>query len=198
MKKVFAAIIGTIVLFVGGVCSASTTNGTNDFNLIEYCETHEIHSRGEFQAVLDYYVPQGESSNSSNPIDCEELSFELYIDYDNQTVSTDTLYLTDTNRGTKSGSVSREVYSSLGIKLYTITVHGTFSYSSNNVSTTSASGSFTPAPLSLWTSTPVISSGKINDKAFARISGTASILGGTTRNYSLTLTCDTNGTLDSY
>ena len=198
MKRVFALLLGTLVLFLGGVCNASTTNGTNNFDLIEYCETHEIQSREEFQAILDYYVPQGVSINTYDPIEGEEISFDVIIDYDNQTVLTDTVYLTDITRGTKSGSASRDAYSSLGIKIYTITVHGSFSYTSTNVNTTSASGSFTPAPLSLWTSTPVISSGKINDKAFERISGTASLIGGTTRNYSLTLTCDKNGNLGSY
>ena len=179
------------------MCNSSTINGTNDFDLIEYCETHEIHSREEFQRVLDYYVPQGEPINSSIPVDGEELSFEIHIDYVNQIVSTDTLYLTDMTRGTKSGSVSRDYYSSVGIKIFSITVHGSFTYSSTNVSTTSASGSFTPAPLSLWTSSPVISSGKTNGKAYARISGTATLLSNTC-SYSLTLTCDKNGNLGSY
>lgn len=198
MKRVIAALLGTLVLFLGGVCNASTINRTNDFDLIEYCETHEIQSREEFQSVLDYYVPQGGSINTYDPVEGEEISFEITIDYDNQTVSTKTVYLTDVTRGTKSGSASRDTYSSVGIKIYTVTVHGTFSYSSTNVSTTSASGSFTPAPLSLWTSSPVISSGKTNGKAYARISGTATLLGGTTRSYSLTLTCDKNGNLGSY
>lgn len=179
------------------MCNASTINGTNDFDLIEYCETHEIQSREEFQSILDYYVPEGGSINTYDPVDGEEISFEICIDYENQIVSTETLYLTHTTRGTKSGSVSRDYYSSVGIKIFSVTVHGSFTYNSTNVTTTSASGTFTPAPLSLWTSSPVVTTGKTNGKAYARISGTASLLGAT-KSYSLTLTCDKNGNLGSY
>ncbi len=198
MKKLLSLLLtGTLVLFCGGVCSASEINGTEEFNLIDYCESHDIHSKAEFQSILDYYVPQEEENNTLDNIDGEELAFEIKIDYINQTVSTETLYLTDSTRGSKSGSVSEDTYSALGIKIYSITVHGSFTYTSNNVSTTSATGSFDPAPLSPWTSSPTISSGKVNGKAYARISGTASFMGNT-RSYSLTLTCDTSGNLGSY
>ena len=182
---------------MGGVCSASDVNGTGEFNLIEYCETHEIQSKEEFQSILDYYVPQGGQDDDPDPIEGEEISFEIRIDYDSQTVTTVTLYEIIGNRATKSGSVSADTYSSVGIKLFTVTTNGSFNYTSSNVYTTSASGSFNPATLSPWTSTPTISSGKVNGKAYARTSGTATFLGSSI-SYSLTLTCDTSGNLGSY
>lgn len=198
MRRLISLLLsGTIVLLCGGVCSASDINGTDDFDLIEYCETHQIQSKEEFQSVLDYYVPQGGQDDDPDPIEGEEISFEIIIDYDYQTVTAVTLYEITGNRATKSGSVSADTYSSVGIKLFTVTTNGTFNYTSSNVNTTSASGSFTPATLSPWTSTPTISSGKVNGKAYARTSGTATFLGSSI-SYSLTLTCDKSGNLGSY
>lgn len=198
MKKLLSLLLmGTIVLLCGGAINAEEINGTRDFNLIVYCETHQINSRAEFQSVLDTYAPQQGSDINPDPIEGEEISFEIRINYDSQTVTAVTLFDTGDTRDTTSGSVSADTYSSIGVRIFTITVNGSFSYISTNVTTTSATGSFTPAPLSLWTSTPSVTKGKTNGKAYARIHGTASFLGSNI-NYSLTLTCDTSGTLDSY
>ena len=199
MRKLLSLLmLGTFVLFYGGVCNADEINETDGFDLIDYCETHDIKSRTEFQRILELYVPQSEIENISYEYsEYEEESFEVSIDYEEQTVSTITIYSAESTRGTRSGSAVQDVYSGVGIKIYSVTVRGKFTYGSGNVSTTSASGSFDPAALSPWTSTPTISSGKIGSKAYARISGTASWLGNTS-SYCLTLTCDTEGNLDSY
>lgn len=199
MRKLLSLLMaGTFVLLYGRVCSADEINGTDAFNLIDYCETHDIKSRTEFQSILELYVPQSELENVSYEFsEYEEESFEISIDYEEQTVSTITIYSAESTRGTRSGSAVQDVYSGVGIKIYSVTVRGTFTYGSGNVSTTSASGSFDPATLSPWTSNPTISSGKTGSKAYARISGTATWLGNTS-SYCLTLTCDTEGNLDSY
>ncbi len=199
MKKLLSLLMaGMFVLLYGRVCSADEINGTDAFNLIDYCETHDIKSRTEFQSILELYVPQSELENVSYEFsEYEEESFEISIDYEEQTVSTITIYSAESTRGTRSGSAVQDVYSGVGIKIYSVTVRGTFTYGSGNVSTTSASGSFDPATLSPWTSNPTISSGKTGSKAYARISGTATWLGNTS-SYCLTLTCDTEGNLDSY
>lgn len=45
MKKVLSVLLcSTLVCFYGGAVSASEINGTEPFNLIEYCENHEVHS----------------------------------------------------------------------------------------------------------------------------------------------------------
>ena len=198
MRKMLSLLLtGTIVLLYGGACCASEINRTDGFNLIDYCETHNIETRSEFQDILDYYAPQDDVDGFCDFSDEDEVSFEIFIDYDEQTVSTITVYSGESTRGTRSGSAVQDVYSGVGILIYSVTVHGRFNYGSGSVSTISASGSFDPAYMSPWTSTPTISSGKEDGKAYARISGTATWLGNTS-SYCLTLTCDTSGNLENY
>lgn len=97
-----------------------------------------------------------------------------------------------------SDSASKSYYNDSGIKIFTIKVNGTFSYTTGSCTTLSASGSYNRALLSTWTSTPTISSGNITTrKAYARISGTATS-GSSSISYSLTLTCDDSGNTSSY
>ena len=97
-----------------------------------------------------------------------------------------------------SNSVSRTYYSDVGAQIFKITVTGTFSYSTGTCTALSCGGSFTKPFYSTWTSTPSFTKGNINvSKAYARISGTATS-GGSTKTYSLTLTCDDSGSFSSY
>ena len=174
-----------------GVCF-DRISGSDDFDLIEYVEEHEIDSKQEFDEVISENVTGYEISDDYSDI----VFFDITVDHEESLVYVDVVRDLGTDlRGSKSGSVSREYYSQVGVHIFTISVTGNFTYSSGSCSCTSASGSFTPALLSLWTSSPVISRGNLSSgKAFARINGTATLI---TQNldYSLRLTCDSNGVL---
>ena len=196
MKKALATLLTVSVLFVMGGWTSTRNNGTEtDVSLIGYLETHEVDSYGEFIRVLE--------TISSEPIDEEEdigdvTSFSIDIDYDNMIVSVLTMSAASNNRTTATNTASKSYYTDSGIKIFTISVTGTFSYSTGSCTTTSASGSYKKAFLSLWNSTPTISSGNITTKkAYARISGTATS-GSNSISYSLTLTCNDSGTFSSY
>lgn len=91
---------------------------------------------------------------------------------------------------TKSGSKTSTVYSATGTSLYSITVHGTFSY--NGSSATAKSSSYSHAENSpLWS----FSSGSASvSGATATASGTfKSAL--TTKTLTVSLSCSANGTL---
>ena len=131
--------------------------------------------------------------------DFDEEYFNVEIDYENDTVEVDVIYSspTSTMGTTKSGGASHETYSSSGNLIYTVRINGTFSYTSTSCSTTSKSGSFERGFGSLWSSTPSVTSGTITStKAYARISGTATLLWESSA-YQLTLMCDTSGKLTS-
>lgn len=164
------------------------------FSLIDYLETHEINSYEDFLDVIESVSPESVDEDPSNVV-----FFDLEIDYDNMIVST--LVMRETTGDRSHGvtdSASKSYYNNNGIKIFTVNVQGSFSYTTGSCTTTSVSGSFNPAFLSLWTSTPTISSGNINTrKAYARISGTATC-GSNSMNYSLTLTCDDSGHTSSY
>ena len=186
-------------LFVleGGVCGSAEINGTEPFDLIEYCENHTINSEEELQEVLDLYI--GGSGNTdpdeySDP--SEVISFDLTIDYDNQYVITTTVYETTNTRSSTSGYAEKKYRNNLGIMIFKVRVDGTYSYNGSTCLTTSASGSFTPTPLLGWTSSPVLSTGKSGSKAYARTHGTA-YNGTVSQSYSIYLYCDVNGNLSS-
>ena len=167
------------------------------FSLIDYLETHEINSYEDFLDVIESVSPESVDEEDEDPNDIS--FFSIDIDYDNMIVSVLTMREASYDRShVASNSASKSYYSNSGFKIFTIKVNGTFSYSSGSCNTTSASGSFTRAFLSTWTSTPTISSGHINtSKAYARISGTATS-GSNSTSYSLTLTCDDSGNFSSY
>ena len=168
-----------------------------DFSLIDYLETHEINSYEEFLDVIETVSPESVDAEDEDPN--EIAFFSIDIDYDNMIVSVLTMREASYDRSyIASNSASKSYYSNSGIKKFTIKVEGTFSYTTGSCNTTSASGSYTRAPLSPWTSTPTISAGHITpSKAYARISGNA-VNGSNSTSYSLTLTCNDSGTFSSY
>ena len=156
--------------------------------------THEILSYSDFISVIEdnTYSYQGNMISLSS---FDEIYFDVYVDEQLETVEVDVIFEYTNQRGTKSGTASHDTYNSAGLLLYTVTVNGSFSYSSNSCSTTSATGSFNKPLTSLWSSNPSITKGNIsNKKAYARISGTASFLNNTST-YRLTLYCDNTGKL---
>lgn len=178
----------------GGWINPQIIDSESEFSLIKYLETHEVENYSDFEAVISAVSPE-----SIDSIDSESVAdFCINIDYENQIVSV----LTDeepiiTSSGV-SDTVSCSYYNDLGFKIFTISITGYFTYSSGWCYTSSASGSYTRASLSTWTSTPTISSGNFTSTvAYARISGTATS-GSNNLNYSLTLTCDDDGDLNSY
>lgn len=114
-----------ICLFIG-VCSSSEINGTDQFDLIEYCETHEIHSEEELQSVLDTYI--GESEYRDSGIDNLDtvISFDLTIDYENQYVITTTVYETYSDRGSTSGYVEQNYRNNTGGSGITLGVYSDY------------------------------------------------------------------------
>ena len=170
-------------------------NGT-DNSLIDYIESNEIESYEEFISVIQELSP--ESVDTDENLD-SITSFHIDIDYDCMLVSVTTISEVVSNRATgASSSANKSYYTSSGYKIFTVSVNGSFRYSSGSCSTTSANGSYNRNTLSSWTSTPLITSGNINAKiAYARISGTATS-GSESVYYSLTLTCNDSGSFTSY
>lgn len=196
MKKVLSVLLcSTLVCFYGAAVSASEINGTEPFNLIEYCENHEVHSEKELESVLYPYIGESDPTNTNESNNQDTVvSFDLTIDYENQYVITTTVYEQNDLRSSKSGSAEKKYRNSLGFVVFKVRVDGTFSYNGSTCSTTSASATFTPSPLSGWSSSPSASSGKSGSKAYARAYGTA-VNGGSSQSYSVYLYCDVNGNL---
>ena len=196
MVKTIATVLRITVLSVmGGLSAAPVSDNSTGFDLVKYIATHEIQSLEEFQEVIetntDYTAPE---------YNTEEISyFDICIDYESYTVCVTTMGYQSNTRATEvSNSASKDYYSSSGAKIFTITVSGRFSYTSNSCTNISKSGGFSHPFYSLWTSTPSVTSGHINStKAYARTSGTATS-GGNSISYSLTLTCDNNGHFSTY
>ncbi len=91
---------------------------------------------------------------------------------------------------TKSGSKTRTVYSATGVELYSLTVHGTFSYNGTSATTDHSLYSYTDeSPLWHFSDASSYCSG-----ATATASGTfeSSLI---SKTLSVSLTCSANGTL---
>ena len=184
-----ACIVVMSVMFGLGVMADE-----NKFNLIEYCETHQITSQAEFNNVLTNYCFVDETELF---VPNSEEYFCLEIDYVANTIIT-IVREQQSTRESDTNSCSKNFYDNYGNRIFTITVEGTFQFGLFVCFCTSASGSFTKPSSSQWTSTPTISSGNQSPSvAYARISGTATY-SNQTRNYSLTLTCDNTGTFGAY
>ena len=178
---------------VGGGSSLPDGNeNETEFSLINYLETHEVQSYEEFETII----------SSVSPEDADEIDsvkdFSISIDYDNKIVAVTTVEEALVRGNGVGDTASRSYYSDVGKKIFTISLTADFSYYTGHCSTISASGSYTRAYLSTWTSTPTISTGNFSpDVAYARISGTATS-GSSSIYYSLTMTCDDTGDIDVY
>lgn len=194
MKKLLASVLTALMFCFIGAADPQYNNNQTDIDLISYIETHEVDSYEEFVDIIQTVSPESVDEET----DSIE-SFSIDIDYDNKIISVTTIGEASYDRlNGASNSASRSYYSSSGAKIFTIKVSGTFGYTTGSCTTISASGSFTRASGSTWTSTPTISSGNITvRKAYARISGTATS-GASSISYSLTLTCDDSGNFGSY
>lgn len=197
MRRVLASVLTTVTLFVvGGQANPPIPDNGDDNRLIDYIESNEINSYEDFIDVIRVLSPESVDENEGiSDID----SFNIDIDYDNMLVSVITERYISYGKSSSAGrGVSKSYYTSDGIIIFTVSVEGTFSYSSGTCTTTSARGSFSRTGVSLWSSTPLITSGNINAKiAYARISGTATS-GSESVYYSLTLTCNDSGSFTSY
>lgn len=111
MKKVLSVLLcSTLVCFYGAAVSASEINGTEPFNLIEYCENHEVHSEKELESVLYPYIGESDPTNTNESNNQDTVvSFDLTIDYENQYVITTTVYEQNDLRSSKSGSAERSI-----------------------------------------------------------------------------------------
>ncbi len=198
MKRVLAtALTVATMCVIGGDSKPPIHADEVEFSLISYLETHEIDSYEEFTEIIQTHSVV---STDEIDIDPEKVSYFNYaIDYDSRIVSVITMgeATYDRSQGA-SNTATKSYYSESGIKQFTISVSGTFSYTSSSCNCISKTGSFTKPIYSLWTSTPSLTSGHINaGKAYAKIYGTATN-SVNTRSYSLTLTCDTSGNFTSY
>ena len=142
MRKLFALLMGVVIICSNGAISnASDLGEDKTFNLIEYCETHEINSEGQLEAVLCQYAGITDPQESNGDVDQNtEVSFDLEIDYENQMVITTTVYETSNIRSTKSGHAEKKYRNVFGFEVFTVRVDGSFNYNGTTSSTTSATG----------------------------------------------------------
>ncbi len=200
MKRMLSVLLTLVTIFT--FSNSVFAQEVENFDLIEYLENNEVDSYSEFIDVIRDNSPEVPMStvlysltyvNDQN----EEISFRYEIDYDNQLVEIDTVYLSVAAGTTTSGSAVHETYSSAGLLIFTVRVNGTFYRTTQSCSTQSKTGSFIPGHNSSWSSTPILSSGSFSStKAYARIYGTASWLL-QSKTYQLTLVCDNLGNLTS-
>lgn len=183
-------------VFSGGVFSPPDINGTDEFNLIEYCEDNRISSEEELQGIVSTYYGETRNTDSIEVYSDIVVSFDLTIDYENQYVITTTVYESRTARSATSGYSIKNYRSSSGFIIYKVRVDGSFNYNGTSCSTASATATFTPTPIYGWSSSPNASSGRSGDKAYARAYGTA-VNGGASNSYSVYLYCNANGELSS-
>lgn len=190
MKKTMAIVLTIVTIFAaGGILNSKSRVEASEFNLIDYLETHKVESYDEFEDLISTVSPDSIDTHPINSV----TDFKINIDYDNQLVYVDLIVKPVVLASGVTNTASRNYYSSVGKKIFQISITGRFTYSSGSCSTTSASGSFSPATLSTWNSTPTISTGNTSSSvAYARISGTARS-GANSINYSLTLYCNDNG-----
>lgn len=194
MKKAFAIVLSLVTLLVfGGWSTDHSSQKSDDFNLIEYLDTHKVQSLGEFQEVIEhntnYSIPRYSLSNISD--------YDINIDYDNSLICVTTIGIAS-NKADVSNSASKDYYNDNGMLIFSISVSGTFRYSYYSCTVLTKSGGFTRPAYSYWSSTPTIGSGNFSaTEAYVGISGTA-VNGGSSYNYSLILICDNNGNFSTY
>ncbi|MBR2749704.1 MAG: hypothetical protein IKD90_01060 [Clostridiales bacterium] len=194
INRIRGLVVLALLVNVFGYASFPV-NATDEvsFSLIDYVTNHQIDTHEEFNEVLEIYCGQAPA-----PVPENEISFQLYVDYDSTMVVVIVVEDNLLTRGTKSGSANKIYYSNAGTEVFTVVAEGTFYYSSTQCNTYSASGRFVPSTLSFWTSTPTIYSGNYSPTcAYAKTAGTAHWLSSSI-SYSLSLSCDTNGNLNAY
>lgn len=200
MKK-FVSILVTIIMLLSVNCNLLASE-IKSFDLINYLEENEVKSHDEFVQILSencQNLPVSMYTYSLTYVsDFEEVDFKINIDYERNEVIVDTVYQeVSAATGSTSGSATKEVYSGVGALIYTLCVTGTFSRTSTSCSAISGRADFTPGTLSIWTSSPSVTTGNTTTrKAYVRMSGTATSLF-QSREYKLTLYCDSSGTLTS-
>ncbi len=197
MRKLIATLLTISTLSVMGYSPNQEQIDGTDFSLIEYLETHEVESYSEFIDLVQTVHPDSADCYEYVPENISEFSIE--IDYDDRTVSVQIIgepALVRTQGA--SNSVSRSYYTDEGIKIFTVSVSGTFTYGTGYCNVISRDGSYTKPVYSTWNSSPTITSGSITtSKAYVRIYGIASS-NGQSKSYTLTLTCDSTGHFTSY
>ena len=191
MRILLVSVVTLVALSFN--CLADNTNPEPD-DIIDYVQKEEISSREEFLTFV------GDEQRLEDVRDYVEVSFEISIDEANRYIVLDTVYelKDEPNRGTKSGKAEHDVYSDAGMLIYTITATGTFSYTTGSCTATSSGGTFSYPAVSLWRSTPSITTGHTSpSKAYVKVSGTATCVGFANRSYTLYLYCNSNGYLSS-
>lgn len=180
----------------GGLYNPTCQASGTEFSLIEYLETHDVDTYDDFLEVIRSNAPEAVCEWDADPDSVTY--FDIEINYDDMTVSVTIMCeATDRSQGA-SNSASKTYYASNGLPIFSIHVEGSFIYTTGSCYATSASGSFTRAALSTWSSTPTITSGNITtNKAYVRIYGIARS-GSDSKSYTLTLTCDDTGSFTSY
>lgn len=196
MVRLLSVILSGILVFTGVLKCNFLSPVNKGFDLIRYCEANEIKNEDELFYVLEEYCGQEYAQDSDKYDYTEEISFELFIDYDEQYIITTSVYEDCLDRGSKSGHAVQKYYNNIGIKIFEVRVDATFSYNGTSCSTISKTATFTPALLSSWTSSPSASSGKSGSRAYARAYGTA-VNGNNTKSYSVYLYCDVSGNLSN-
>ena len=115
----------------------SDTDKDECISLISLLEKNEIETYEEFISIIESNLPVEIEDDEVNIQNIT--SFEIRIDYENRIV----IVTTEENASYAkaygaSNSVSRSYYTDAGIKIFTIKIDGTFSYSTGSCSTVTA------------------------------------------------------------
>lgn len=192
-RNSFISVLVAIVIELSVFANVCNAGNIDNCSFFDYCKDREIISLADFIDVCETY--NSTCSIIESEIIYEPDSFQIEFDHENRIVIICCIYDLTETRGTKSGSAYKSYYNDIGIEIFSVSVNGVFTYTSNTCVTNSRSGSFSPSPGSSWNSTPNVTSGNHGSTvAYAKISGSATNLSSTI-NYSLELTCNNAGEL---
>ena len=205
MKKLFTFALALMLItstFTGSYAQASSLHTENNFNLLAYLESHDVHSIAELESViarntsdpeihksLDTLAPKAMFSTLSNNEKIEE--FKLEIDPQNELVVVTQVISTEnaqpllnkmalaSTRATiysKGATATKKVYSAVGMKIFTVKSEGEFQYDkSSYCKVTEAEGYFTSSFMSMWDSNCWIDDRDLGSTAYVKTYGTANL-----------------------
>lgn len=229
LSKLFIIMFACIYTFCNTIpISASVEHkdiDNSNFSLIECLKENPVNTKEEFISLILKNGNVDVTASISTPCKAatiEEIdSFSYIIDEERQLVYVETIkYGNETTLQStrsartiyqKTGSVSHETYSDVGLLLFTITTEGTFQYDkSSYCEYIKGHGYYNPGSLGLYESSPETQNGNYSTtKAFIETYGTATcnvpiadtlgiIITLHSINYSLELTCNYMGEFEGY
>ncbi|GAB6110126.1 hypothetical protein [Fusibacter bizertensis] len=235
MKKNFiVALALMIIVSTFSIAFADTPlkDQKQEFNLIEYLETNNVNSLDELESVILENTTDSDVMNSINTesvmssLSKSNSVIEFYIDIDKEN---ELVYVTEVTSSEiqvpqssksiiastngivygKAASAEKNVYSAVGMKVFTVKSEGDFHYDkSSYCKVVEAEGYFTSSFLSMWESSCWIDDRDLGSTAYVKTYGTANLklsvaetlginLTFQTMEYKLKLVCDMYGNISS-